>query len=96
MKLVTISCASEGVAGALLKSGEILNLSLAATQGSLEAWIPSSVRKILQAGLKGLELVNQMIDRIESSSAHSPSTLKAMESTKIIKTFMMMDSCAPT
>ena len=78
MKLVTIRCVSEGVAGALLKSGEILNLSLAATQGSLEAWIPSSVRGILQAGPKGLELINQMIDRIESSSAHSRSTLKAM------------------
>lgn len=76
MKLVTIKSTHEGVAGALLNSGEIVNIALAARQDSLEAWIPSSVRGILQAGPNGLALVNQVIDRIASVTEEARAALR--------------------
>lgn len=73
MKLLTIDSprvdsGAPGRAGALLASGEILDIARARREGSLEAWIPASVRGILAGGPAGLETVRRMVDRIESAN----------------------------
>lgn len=67
MKLVTIDNTAAGVPGAVLHSGEILHFGKAAEPGTLEAWIPGSVRDILEAGEPGLSLVRQLVARIEAA-----------------------------
>lgn len=76
MKLVTIDNTVQGSAGAVLRSGEILHLGKAAVPGTLEAWLPSSMRAILEAGEPGLELVRQLVKRIESSSSAAHDLLR--------------------
>jgi acylpyruvate hydrolase len=66
MKLVTIQSTPTGVPGAILSNGELVNLLLAAMPGSVEIWIPSSVRSILEAGKAGLGVVRNLVDRIDS------------------------------
>jgi acylpyruvate hydrolase len=68
MKLVTINNTGAGTAGAQLRSGEILHFSKAAQAGTLQAWIPNSVRAILESGAEGLAVVNKLIARVEASS----------------------------
>lgn len=68
MKLVTIDNTAAGTAGAQLRSGEILHFSKAAAAGTLEAWIPGSIRAILESGAEGLAVVQKLIARVESSS----------------------------
>jgi len=65
MKLVTIDHGSRGTAGALLRSGEILNFSRASSPGTIESWIPTEVRAILEAGPQGLELIRKLVSRVE-------------------------------
>jgi acylpyruvate hydrolase len=50
MKLVTIANTAAGSPGAMLRSGEILHFSKAAKPGTLEVWIPDSIRAILEGG----------------------------------------------
>jgi len=69
MKLVTIDNTAAGLPGAVLRSGEILHLGKAAAPGTLEAWIPDSLRAILDAGAPGLALVRQLLDRVEAAPA---------------------------
>ncbi len=69
MKLVTIDNTASGVPGAVLRSGEILHFGKAAAPGTLEAWIPDSLRAILEAGAPGLALVRQLLERVEAASA---------------------------
>ncbi len=64
MKLVTLNCAPGGMAGAVLPSGELLHLGLAAAPGTLEAWLPSTVRAILEAGPDGLAVVKGLVERV--------------------------------
>lgn len=66
MKLVTINNVPGGSAGALLGSGDIVNLALAVLPGTLETWMPTSVRGILEAGRAGLEIVRAMVARHEA------------------------------
>ncbi len=77
MRLVTISTSNEGAAGAILNSGEILNISLAARPNSLEAWVPAGVRGMLQAGREGMEIVRSLIARIESEGENERARLRA-------------------
>ncbi len=76
MKLVTIDNTAQGCAGAVLQSGEILHIGKAAAPGTLEAWLPTSVRSILEAGEQGLALVRQLVDRIESAPASAHDHLR--------------------
>lgn len=68
MKLVTIDEGVRGIAGALLANGDVLRLSRAAKAGTVEAWIPETVRELLEAGDAGLDVVRGLIDRAESVS----------------------------
>lgn len=76
MKLVTIDNTVSGTPGALLGSGEVLHLSKAAAAGTLEAWIPDSVRAILESGADGLAVVRKLIERVESASKTEQADLR--------------------
>ncbi len=76
MKLVTIDNTAQGSAGAVLRSGEILHLGKAAATGTLEVWLPTSIRGILEAGEPGLALVRQLVDRMESESSSKKDHLR--------------------
>lgn len=69
MKLVTIDNTASGLPGAVLRSGEILHFGKAAARGTLEVWIPDSVRAILEAGADGLALVRRLLERVEGAPA---------------------------
>ena len=69
MKLVTIANSAAGMPGALLKSSEVLHLGKAAAPGTVERWIPGSVRAILEGGGQGLAAVKGLIERVESAPA---------------------------
>jgi 2-keto-4-pentenoate hydratase/2-oxohepta-3-ene-1,7-dioic acid hydratase in catechol pathway len=66
MKLVTIDNVSGGTPGALLASGEVLHLARSGQPGSLESWLPGSLRDILQAGPEGLAVVRAIVERVDS------------------------------
>jgi len=77
MKLVTIDSVAAGVPGALLTSGEILHLGKAALPGSLEAWLPTSIKAILQAGDEGLAIARRIVARVEASGDSERGRLRA-------------------
>ena len=66
MRLVTIDCGKNGEPGALLPSDEVLNLRRAALAETVEAWMPASIRGILEAGEEGLAVARQIVDRVQS------------------------------
>jgi acylpyruvate hydrolase len=68
MQLVTIDDVRSGSPGARLRSGDILHLTRAAQRGTLEAWLPNSLREILEGGSPALKIVRGMVERAESSS----------------------------
>jgi 2-keto-4-pentenoate hydratase/2-oxohepta-3-ene-1,7-dioic acid hydratase in catechol pathway len=65
MKLVTIDCVPGGRPGAILASGDVLHLERAASPGTAEAWLPTSLRGILAAGREGLDLVRRIVARVD-------------------------------
>lgn len=65
MKLVTIDSANNGTPGVMLSSGEILHLQKAARAGSVEEWIPDSVRGILEGGHEGIGIIRRLVSRVE-------------------------------
>ena len=65
MKLLMIDAPEGGASGCLLNNGEILSFRAAAMEGSVETWIPSSIRAILEAGEPALQIVRAMIERVE-------------------------------
>ena len=67
MKLVTIAEGPNGTPGALLESGEVLRFAGAAKAGTLEAWIPDTLRALLGAGSAGLATVRGLVERVEAS-----------------------------
>jgi len=69
MKLVTIDYGRRGAAGALLRSGEILNFTRAAQADTLESWIPTELQHILEAGQSGLDVVRSLVARVECGDA---------------------------
>ncbi len=69
MKLVTIDNVNDGVPGAVLRSGKILHLRRAAQDGSVETWLPDSVRAILEAGEEGLSIARNIVSRVENMDA---------------------------
>ena len=77
MKLVTIANTAAGSPGAMLRSGEILHFSKAANPGTLEVWIPGSIRAILEGGKDALALVRQLVDRVEALPASERENLRA-------------------
>jgi acylpyruvate hydrolase len=68
MKLVTIDNTAQGSAGAVLRSGEILHFGKAAQPGTVETWIPASIRAILEAGDQGMALVRQLVERVQAAT----------------------------
>lgn len=68
MKLVTLDDVDPGSPGALLSSGEILHLGRAALEGTLERWLPGSVRALLEAGGEGMAVLGGMVLRAESAA----------------------------
>jgi acylpyruvate hydrolase len=79
MKLVTIEAGRDGEAGAILANGEILHLVRAGREGTPEAWIPDSLRRILAAGPAGLDVIRALIKRIEALSEAERATLRAAQ-----------------
>jgi acylpyruvate hydrolase len=77
MKLVTIANTAAGSPGAMLRSGEILHFSKAAKPGTLEVWIPGSIRAILEGGKDALGLVRLLVDRVEVLPATERENLRA-------------------
>jgi acylpyruvate hydrolase len=65
VKLVTIDNGGRGTAGAMLRSGDILNFARAAGAGTIESWIPSELRAILAAGPRGLDVVRTLVSKVE-------------------------------
>lgn len=76
MKLVTVDCVVGGRPGAVLDSGEILYLERALMQGSTEAWLPNSMRGILEAGPEGLDLVRRIVSRAHQCSEAQRNALR--------------------
>jgi len=68
MKLATLDEGARGAPAAVLQSGEFLHLGRAARRDSLERWMPHSMRRLLEAGEAGLDLVRGMVARAESAS----------------------------
>lgn len=84
MKLVTFKnrgafstgATPAGQAGALLSTGDILDLSSAHSSFSLARWIPESVLGILEAGEEGLEVVRRLVDKVERSTGSERKALR--------------------
>ena len=68
MKLVMIDTGAAGCPGAILASGEILNLTRVTRVGTAEAWLPRSLRGILSGGTEGIGLVRRIVSRAEQGS----------------------------
>jgi 2-keto-4-pentenoate hydratase/2-oxohepta-3-ene-1,7-dioic acid hydratase in catechol pathway len=68
MRLVTIDAPGGGRAGALI-GDDILDLGRAAPAIPIAGWIPASVRRILEGGDEGLDIVRRVIDKANGKSA---------------------------
>jgi acylpyruvate hydrolase len=77
MRLVTIDAVGGGTPGAILASGEILDLRRAAREGTAEVWIPGSVRQILEAGEGGLAVVRALVDSVERADSAQLDVLRS-------------------
>lgn len=66
MDLVTIDDVPGGSPGARLASGEILHFGRGAEPGTIETWVPSTVKAILAAGAGGLGIARRLVDRAET------------------------------
>jgi 2-keto-4-pentenoate hydratase/2-oxohepta-3-ene-1,7-dioic acid hydratase in catechol pathway len=75
MKL--ISYGPHAAPGALLRSGDILDLRAAALPGSIEAWLPASAQAILQGGPDGLAVARRIADRVEEAAPAQREQLRA-------------------
>ncbi|WP_397474899.1 fumarylacetoacetate hydrolase family protein [Pusillimonas sp.] len=76
MRLVTIDCGRNGEPGVLLASGEVLHLRQAALAGTVQVWLPDSVRDILEAGEEGLAVLRLIVERVQNSTAAELATLR--------------------
>jgi acylpyruvate hydrolase len=76
MHLATLDDRPQGSPGVRLQSGEFLHLLQYAEQGTLEAWLPSSVKLILEGGGDALGIIRRMIDRCESMSTQRRERLR--------------------
>lgn len=75
MHLVTIDDVPGGSAGARLASGEYLHLGRAARAGTLETWLPTTVRALLEAGHEGFNVVRGLIEHVEGTAAQQRAAL---------------------
>ncbi len=66
MRLVTIDDGRRGVSGALLRNGDVVDLRRAALPDTVETWIPSDLRALLEAGAEGMDIARRVVDRIEA------------------------------
>lgn len=78
MRLVTIAGSHEGTPGAVLASGEIVDLRLAAVPATLGQWLPRTLREILAGGKEGLAIVRGIVDDIEGASEDRRAALRAV------------------
>lgn len=67
MKLLTIDAPPRGHAAVLL-GDHVLDLAAAREAGSAASWMPTTVRRILEAGEEGLEIVRRYIGHVESAT----------------------------
>lgn len=77
MKLVTIATGRSGTVGALLSGDEVLDIRAATQPGTVETWIPASLRELLEAGAGGLAIVRQLVERLESEGERTRAPLRA-------------------
>lgn len=79
MRLVSIDDrgAGNGSAGAILASGDIVQLGRAALPGTLEAWLPDTLLGILRAGPAGLAIVRGIVERAEALTGADAAAARA-------------------
>jgi 2-keto-4-pentenoate hydratase/2-oxohepta-3-ene-1,7-dioic acid hydratase in catechol pathway len=77
VKLVTIAAGRNGTVGAILSGDEVLDICAVAQSGGLEAWIPASMRDLLEAGADGLAIVRRLVDRLEAEGEAARAPLRA-------------------
>lgn len=79
MRLVSIDDRrdSGGSAGAVLASGEIVQLGRAALSGTVEAWLPDTLLAILRGGPPGLAVVRGIIARSDALTADDAAAARA-------------------
>lgn len=77
MRLITIDDVPGGSPGALLDSGEALHLRRAAREGTIEAWLPDTLAKILAAGAEGLAAARAIAARVEGLDAGARDALRS-------------------
>jgi acylpyruvate hydrolase len=77
MRLVTVDTVGGGAPAAVLRSGDVALLQRVAEQGSAEAWIPCSVRAILESGDEGLAIVRRLVARVEHKGEDERQHLRA-------------------
>ncbi len=66
MRLATLDDARGGSAAVRLVDGEFVHLGRAARPGTLEAWMPPTVRGILEGGSAALAVVGGVAERLEA------------------------------
>ncbi len=76
MKLVTIDGARPRI-GAAMPWGEVLDLGLAAEGGSIEVWLPQTMRRLLEAGPEGLSLARRIVDHVAAAPASQRAALRS-------------------
>lgn len=68
MKLITIDDVRGGSPGARLASGAVLHLGRAARQGTIEAWLPSTIVALLEGGDEAMAIARRIVERAEAGS----------------------------
>lgn len=76
MKLLTIDGPLGGRIGARLADGSILDLLRTCQPGTLETWIPPSVKAVLSAGPDGIDAIRRIVDRAEASAGSARDMLQ--------------------
>jgi 2-keto-4-pentenoate hydratase/2-oxohepta-3-ene-1,7-dioic acid hydratase in catechol pathway len=66
VKLVTLDLGAGGQLGAMLSDGELIHLGRAAQKGTVETWLPGSMRGLLEAGDEGLAIARRVVQRVAS------------------------------
>lgn len=68
MKLLTIDAPPAGHPAVLMGNGEVVDLTGLGGLGSAAAWIPGSVRQIIEAGDEGLEILRRRVGAVEGAT----------------------------
>lgn len=77
MQLATIDTVRGGAPAARLASGEFVDLGRLARPGTIESWMPGDMRRILEGGPDGLEIVAGIVARAEALGQEERQVLRS-------------------